>query len=158
MGTAAGQKLHDTDLVVMKALANQKKARFETLTNTPFTGTAYADLPGASVTFTKILGGTQSDVEIEIAGQGYNSAGAAPIAYVFFLGVRVAGADWAVCRYFFNAALDHRQFAGSVRIPNLAAGALTVQLRGRNGSAGPTTTIGPDDLVVVTVREIPIVP
>lgn len=150
----AGKKISASDQAPLRALANQKKTRFEALANTPFTATAYVDLPGASVSFTKLLDGSQSDLEIEITGQGYNSAG--PSTYVFFLGARVANADWNICRYFFNAALDHRQFVGSVRIPGLAAGALTVQLRGRNGTAGPTTTVGADDLVIVTVREIPL--
>lgn len=145
-------EIHD----VVSASANRVKGRWQGVTPAvTFTGTAYTNVVG-SVAFTKILSGSQSDVEVEIVASGYliDGSSVGPV----YLGVRIGSTDYDVAKKYVNAVSDHRGIIGSARIPNIPAGPYTVQLRGKTDTTGTgrTCKIDDGDWVTLDVREIPL--
>lgn len=122
-------------------------------TTLDITTTTYADYTAASISFTKLL--TTSGLLITVGGSGYANLTAA--GYTTTYGVNIGGTDYDVKRFFWQALSTHYGFSGQAKITSgvVAAGAYTIQLRGKNSVASRTTRHDSSDDISLSVIEIP---
>ncbi len=125
---------------------------FESLGGCSLTTTSatYVDITGATTTFTKLGGATESDMIIRVSLSLFVTSANTGVK----IGVNVNSTDNDALIITINTANAHSTLpTGTVRITALAAGAYTVKLRAlRNGGAG-TLSIDTSDSVSMDIRE-----
>lgn len=112
------------------------------------TGTSYADVTGPSVAITKKNADTSLAVLLLLSGFGTTTG------FAVQLGVSVAGSDYDISQMTINTASQHQSHVGARLISGIAAGAQTVQLRGKNNTGSKTFSIDSGDTVSLIVAEV----
>lgn len=114
------------------------------------TTSAYTAITNASTTFAKLLGGTASDIYVEISVAGFASA----IATICDLAIGVTGApDVQAVPYTISEASAHRAFpVGLAVFTGLGAGSYTVTAKGRRTSGG-NLQFSAEDSIYIKVWE-----
>lgn len=144
--------LYVVGYVGTQAQTNVQVMRYipDALSPNDVSSTSYADVTGASLSFTKWANATRLHIDLKASGQA-TTAGA---VYLGALGVAIGGTDYDVSRYFFNSTTDHQAFSGDTTISGVVAGAYTIQVRGLVGTAAKVWRIDRNDLVTMTVTEL----
>lgn len=112
--------------------------------------TSYADVTGASLSFTKWGDSTALHIDLKASGQATTAGG----VYLCTLGVSINGSDNDVARHFYNSTTSHESFSADVKLSGVPAGTYTIQVRGKVGTAGKTVRIDSNDLVTMSVTEL----
>lgn len=114
------------------------------------TSATFVNLPAtSSFSFTKLHTSTRLKAEMHVTCFIATATGGVRFA------LQIAGTDYDIAGYTFNATADHRQISGTRYLPaGIAAGALTIQGRWRrNGGAG-TLNIDAGDWLSISVAEV----
>lgn len=116
------------------------------------TGTAYANMTGCTLNFTKRL--TASALKISVFGSGFANLTAA--GYNTTYGMLINAVDYDILRMFWQTLNTHTPFAGVNSVASgLAAGTYAVQLRAKNSVASRSTLHDTSDAISFEVTEIP---
>jgi hypothetical protein len=114
----------------MNTIINTEDANF--VPSFTCTTTSYANFTGASLSFDKLMGATESDLRVTIMASGYLVASASINTQ---LGVNIASTDYDVSLFRFNQISVHQSWVDWKRISSIAAGTYTVQVRAKNDTA-----------------------
>jgi hypothetical protein len=134
----------------LSALSNITSVFNVSVTSPPYTNstTSYTSVAGWSIGVTK-----QSNTS-KLLVLAFVTAFTTSFQLINFATL-VDGTAYPTLSYFFNVSNDHRQIAGGVVIPNLAAGPKTLQLQGRLTNVSGALTADSNDRMTLIVLESP---
>lgn len=131
-------------------VSNVETLRFPPSGTITFSTTSYADMTGATQTFTKRL--TNSRLHVDLKAQGRATTVGA--AYFGYVGININGTDYDVSQYFFDLVNVDRAWSGDRMIDDVPAGTYTITLRGKLGTAAKAFTVGTSNLLTATFTEV----
>jgi hypothetical protein len=136
----------------MNTIINTEDVKFTV--NFSSTSTSYIDFTGASLSFDKLMGSTESDLRVTLSAAGFLLA---TPSVNCTLGVNVDSTDYDVSLMRFNDAGIHHAWTDWSRISSISAGTYTIQVRAKNDTAARTVTFltaGSGGRLTMRVEEI----
>jgi hypothetical protein len=113
------------------------------------TSASFVDIPGASTSFTKVLGASASNIVVVVSLSLYSTVVNAAID----IGVNVNGTDVVATNFSLNTTNHSTPPTGVATFTGLAAGTYTVKARVRRNSGTGTLTQDGTDSVLMLIRE-----
>lgn len=113
------------------------------------TSGSFVDVPGASTSFTKLLGTSASNVVVEISP----SLSASVAGTAIDIGINMNGTDTVATNFYLNTTNHTDVPTGVATFTGVAAGSYTVKARIRRTTGTGTLTQDGNDSVLIKIRE-----